>query len=142
MRSDLQSTFTACYRIDRLNIQISRPVAYVLVAGGAIDISQLRSHNIREWQLKHDRLHHRLTHNVIEHTQKFGSDTATDSDVSSRLISRRNSNSSEMNTCGDAENIASHFQQGVDHLSIHSSSSCGKMTDSVNHVSTVNNPCR
>ncbi|CAF2538027.1 unnamed protein product [Rotaria sp. Silwood2] len=44
MRSDLESTFTACYRVDELDLQVSRPVAQVLVAVGALDESQFRLH--------------------------------------------------------------------------------------------------
>ena len=58
MRSDLESTFAACYRLEEYNLQISRPVAQVLVAAGALEESQFRLHATREWQSIHDnRIH-------------------------------------------------------------------------------------
>ncbi|CAF3924063.1 unnamed protein product, partial [Rotaria sordida] len=36
MRSDLESTYTACYRLDEFHLQISRHVAQVLVISGRI----------------------------------------------------------------------------------------------------------
>jgi hypothetical protein len=142
MRSDLQSTYNACYRIQGFNIQISRPVAYVLIAAGAIDISQLRSHNIREWQLKHTRHNHKLTNNPIVNTKKSRSATFTDTNWDSRLINNRSTSNLELNVSDHAETIASNFQHAMDHLSLHSSSSYGKMVDAVNHVSSLKNPCR
>ena len=45
MRSDLEGTFAACYRVDELDLQVSRPVAQVLVATGALDEPQFRNHS-------------------------------------------------------------------------------------------------
>lgn len=51
LRSHFERTYAACYRIDTFNIQISRPVAHVLVAANRIDITQLRSHYTKLWEL-------------------------------------------------------------------------------------------
>jgi hypothetical protein len=142
MRSDLQSTYNACYRIQGFNIQISRPVAYVLIAAGAIDISQLSSHNIREWQLKQNRQNYKLIHNTIVNTKKSHSATFTDTKWGSRLINNRSTSNLELNASDHTETIASNFQHTMDHLLLHSSSSYGKMVDAVNHVSSLKNPCR
>ncbi len=49
MRSDLDSTFGASFRLDEYNLQISRPVAQVLVAAGAIEESDLSPHPVYGW---------------------------------------------------------------------------------------------
>jgi hypothetical protein len=142
MRSDLQSTYNACYRIQGFNIQISRPVAYVLIAAGAIDISQLSSHNIREWQLKRNRHNHKLTNNPIVNTKKSRSAITTDTNGGSRLIDNRSTSNLVLNTSDHTETIASSFQHDMDALPLHSSSSYGEKIDAVNHVSSLNNRCR
>ncbi|CAF1660185.1 unnamed protein product, partial [Adineta ricciae] len=49
MRSDLDSTYAACFRLNEYNLQISRPVAQVLLSAGVITESQLRHHSSRDW---------------------------------------------------------------------------------------------
>ncbi|UJR29456.1 hypothetical protein I4U23_010668 [Adineta vaga] len=49
MRSDLESTYAACFRLDDFNLQISRPVAQVLLSAGVITELQLRYHSSRNW---------------------------------------------------------------------------------------------
>jgi sterol 3beta-glucosyltransferase len=54
MRSDLEPTFAACFRLDEFNLQVSRPVAQVLLSAGVVNESQFRYHSTQEWQLTHD----------------------------------------------------------------------------------------
>ena len=57
MQSDLEPSFGACYRLEDYNLQISRPVAQVLVAAGVIEESQLTLHSTRSWnKLENDDL--------------------------------------------------------------------------------------
>ncbi len=49
MRSDLEPSFAACFRLNDYDLQISRPVAQVLVAAGAIEESQLTSLSTHGW---------------------------------------------------------------------------------------------
>jgi hypothetical protein len=49
MRSDLEPSFSACFRLNEYALQISRPVAQVLVAAGAIEESDLSSHHVQNW---------------------------------------------------------------------------------------------
>jgi hypothetical protein len=49
MRSDLDSTFGACFLLGEYDLQISRPVAQVLVAAGAIEESDLSLNPIYSW---------------------------------------------------------------------------------------------
>ncbi|CAF3341974.1 unnamed protein product [Rotaria sp. Silwood1] len=54
MRSDLESSFGACFRLNDYNLQISRPVAQVLLAAGVIEKSQLTLISTHDWPtLKH-----------------------------------------------------------------------------------------
>jgi hypothetical protein len=49
MRSDLEPSFAACFRLNEYGLQISRPVAQVLVAAGAIEEFELSPHPIHGW---------------------------------------------------------------------------------------------
>ncbi|CAF3948860.1 unnamed protein product [Adineta steineri] len=53
MQSDLESTYAACFRLDEFNLQVSRPVAEVLLSAGVVAESQFRYHSTREWKLTH-----------------------------------------------------------------------------------------
>jgi hypothetical protein len=55
MRSDLESSFVACFQLNEYDLQISRPVAQVLFAAGAIEEFELSSHATDGWDsLTHD----------------------------------------------------------------------------------------
>jgi hypothetical protein len=49
MRSDLEPSFGACFRLNEYDLQISHPVAQVLVAAGAIEESELSLHSVYGW---------------------------------------------------------------------------------------------
>ena len=49
MRSDLESSFGACFRLSKYDLQISRPVAQVLVAAGAVELHELSLHSVYAW---------------------------------------------------------------------------------------------
>ncbi|UJR11180.1 hypothetical protein I4U23_015361 [Adineta vaga] len=51
MYSDLESTFPACFRLNDFNIQVSRPVAQVLLSAGVVDECQFSYHTTRNWHL-------------------------------------------------------------------------------------------
>ena len=50
LRSDLEPTFAASIRLDEFNLQVSRPVAQVLLAAGLVEESQFRHHHTHDWQ--------------------------------------------------------------------------------------------
>jgi hypothetical protein len=62
MRSDLEPTYAACYQIEGLNMQISRPVAATLVSAGRIDITQLKSNHTQPWKLNRDHSFKNIKH--------------------------------------------------------------------------------
>jgi hypothetical protein len=135
MRSDLESTYAACYCINELNIQISRPVAHVLVAAGVLDVTQLHSNPTRDWQLNHDRHNHLLTHSVSEHTGKSSSSIFAGTNVSLRRAFSSSSNNLTMS----ANNS---FDQEIDHPTRDSLSSYGQRTDVLDRVPPVYDPYR
>jgi hypothetical protein len=49
MRSDLDSSFGVCCRLNDYDLQLSRPVAQVLVAAGEIEESELSPHKVYGW---------------------------------------------------------------------------------------------
>ncbi|CAF1213213.1 unnamed protein product [Rotaria sordida] len=138
MHSDLEPTFAACYRSDKYNIQISRPVAQVLVAAGAIQESELRRHVIREWQLMHNHRMRLLTHGIIEHSQKAFScmfiDTAAD------LKRAANNDNAAMGTLEGAGSVAKNIGLGIGHLTIGYLSLYGEMTDALDRVTFLYDP--
>lgn len=68
--SDLEPTFAACYRVDKYHLQISRPVAHVLIAAGCLKETDLHRHSTREWHLTDDKYTSSSTHGIIEHLPK------------------------------------------------------------------------
>lgn len=55
MRSDLDSTFGACFQLEKYNLQISRPVAQVLLTAELIEESDLSPLSVYGWYtLMHD----------------------------------------------------------------------------------------
>jgi hypothetical protein len=142
MRSDLESTFAACYRIDGLNIQISLPVVHVLVSAGVIDITQVRSHPIKKWQFNHDHHIRTITHTASEHIKKSFSNLIFDTDMSLRQTVSSSTNNLAMNEDDDTESIASHLQQYINYQKIDPLSSYGKKIDATDRVPPLYDPYR
>ena len=71
MRSDLDSSFGACFYLKDYELQISRPVAQVLLAAEKIKESEISLHSIYPWdRLKHDDRLSLPFHNFLRHEQK------------------------------------------------------------------------
>ena len=51
MRSDLESTYAACYRLDQFNLQVSHPVAQVLLSADVVNESQFHYLPTQDWHL-------------------------------------------------------------------------------------------
>ena len=54
MRSDLEPTFPACFRLDEFDLQVSRPVAQVLLSTGVVNESQFKYHFTKLWRSEQD----------------------------------------------------------------------------------------
>lgn len=140
MHSDLEPTFAACYRLNKYNLQISRPVAQVLVEAGVIDESELHPHVTREWQFKHDHRMHFLAHGIIEHSQKAFSTIFTDTPEDIRRAA--NNDSTAIGTLEGAGSVALGLGLGLGHLTIGCLSLYGEMTDALDRVTSLYDPYR
>ncbi|UJR32308.1 hypothetical protein I4U23_019772 [Adineta vaga] len=138
MHSDLEPTFAACYYLEKYNIQISRPVAQVLVAAGALEESELCHHITREWQFEHDNRVHLLTHGIIEHSQKaFSSMFIDTADDLKRAVNNDNAVKGTLEGVGS---VAKGFGLGLGHLTIGCLSLYGEMTDALNVITSLYDP--
>ncbi|CAF3658202.1 unnamed protein product [Rotaria sp. Silwood1] len=138
MYSDLEPTFAACYRSDKYNIQISRPVAQVLVAAGALEESELRPHVVRNWQFMHDHRMHFLTHGLIKHSQEaFSSmfiDTAAD------LKRAANNDNAAIGTLEGVGSVTKNVGLGIGHLTIGYLSLYGELSDALDRFTFIYDP--
>lgn len=135
MSSDLESTFSACYRVDEFDLQVSRPVAQVLVATGALDESQFRSHPTREWTSMYDNRASvtisgafKNTHKAFSHIFIHTTDGTRQAVTSSNLLVR------VANGVGGA---CKDIGKGVVHLSVGALSFYGQMTDILDRVPSL-----
>ncbi|CAF2683629.1 unnamed protein product [Rotaria sp. Silwood2] len=140
MHSDLEPTFAACYRLDKYNIQISRPVAQVLVAAGVLEESELNSHVTREWQFMHDNRMHLPTHGIIEHSQKAFSSMFIDTAEDLKRTVKKDNDRTAIRTLESVGTVAKGFGLGIGHLTIGCLSLYGEMTDALNCVTTLYDP--
>ncbi|CAF3700402.1 unnamed protein product [Adineta steineri] len=138
MHSDLEPTFAACYRLDKYNIQISRPVAQVLVVAGAIEESELRPHITREWQFEHDNRFHLPGHGIIEHSEK--AITSMFTDTADELKRAVNNNSATKGTLESVGTVAKGVGLGISHLTIGCLSLYGEITDTLNVMTSLYDP--
>lgn len=129
MHSDLESTFAACYRSDKYNIQISRPVAQVLVAADVLKESELRCHVTREWQFMYDHRRHLLTHGFIEHLQKFFSTIFIDTAAGLRRAAKHNN--VVLGILQGIGSIVKSLALGIGHLLIGCLSLYGELSDAL-----------
>ncbi|CAF3768930.1 unnamed protein product [Rotaria sordida] len=139
--SDLEPTFAACYRIDEFDLQVSRPVAQVLVAAGVLEESELHRHATRIWQFMHDNRMHLPTQGIIEHSQKAFSSMFTNvaADLKKRAANN-NSTTKETLTLEDIGSVAKGVGLGVGHLTIGCLSLYGEMTDVLDHFTSIYDP--
>ncbi len=142
MRSDLDSTYAACYRIDGFDIQVSRPVAHVLIGAGLINITQLRSHHARKWQRNHDQHGHALTHTVSEQVKKSPSNFTVEKDRNLRQTVSNSTENLATNKHDHEENIAENLYQDINYRKTDVLSSYGQKIDELDHVPPLYDPYR
>ena len=140
MHSDLEPTFAACYRSDKYNLQLSRPVAQVLLGAGLMEESELRPHITHQWQFMHDDRIHLLTHGIVEHSQKAFSAMFTETAL--ELKQSDIQRSPTMRMLDGTERIAKGVGLGIGHLSIGCLSLYGEITDALDLVTTRFDPYR
>ncbi len=138
MRSDLESTFAACYRLDEFDLQVSRPVAQVLVAAGVLDESQFEPHATQEWKSIYDHRVHVPTSGAFKHTQKaFSHIFLHASGGMRRAVSNTNL---AAGLAGGAGGAVKHLGKGVGHLSLGVVSLYGELTDVLDRVPSLYDP--
>ncbi|CAF1422621.1 unnamed protein product [Rotaria sp. Silwood1] len=138
MHSDLEPTFAACYRVDNYHLQISRPVAHVLVSAKVLEEAQLCPHVTREWHFKHDNHTHIIMHGFFEHSQKAFSTMFID--TASELKRTASNENTNRRTLEDAGTVAKGIGLGIGHLTIGSLSLYGELTDVLDHVPYLYDP--
>ncbi|UJR08606.1 hypothetical protein I4U23_012865 [Adineta vaga] len=138
IRSDLESTFAACYRVNRYNIQISRPVAQVLVSSGMIEESDLTYHITREWQFAHNNKVSVPTHGIIQHTSKALSSMFTDTKKGIKQVT--SSDDLLVGAKDAAETVVKGVGRGLGHISIGCLTLYGEITDVLDRVPSLYDP--
>ncbi|CAF0916207.1 unnamed protein product [Adineta ricciae] len=139
MHSDLEPTFSACYRSDKYHLQISRPVAQVLVSANVLEEDQLRPHATRKWHFKHDNHQHIIMHGFFEHSQKAISKMFIGT-ASELKRAASNDNLSRNRALDGAGSVAKGVALGIGHLTLGSLSLYGEITDALHHVPYLYDP--
>jgi hypothetical protein len=135
MSSDLESTFAASYRVDEFDLQVSRPVAQVLVATGALNESQFRSHPTREWTSMYDNRTRVTTSGAFKNTHKaFSHMFIHTTDGMRQDVTSTNLLLGVVNGIGGA---CKDIGKGVGHLSVGVLSLYGEMTDVLDRVPSL-----
>ncbi len=135
MQSDLEPSFGACYRLEDYNLQISRPVAQVLVASGVIEESQLTLHSTRSWsKLANDDRPHFPTRGLLKHGHKAFNYLFVDTSQGlKRAVSTNNLKEG-------AESFAKGVGKGLGHASIGVLSFYGDVTDALERLPKLYDP--
>ncbi|CAF3767725.1 unnamed protein product [Adineta steineri] len=138
MRSDLESTFVACYYLDKYGIQISRPVARVLVSAGMINESELRIHPTKEWTFMYNNYTRIPTDDIFHYTPKAVSNLIIDLSVG---IRQATSNSDmAAGTIDVIAKVAKALGLGVGHISNGCLSLYGDITDFLDKAPSFYDP--
>ena len=117
MRSDLESSFVACFRLNEYNLQVSRPVAQVLISAGLIEESQLTILPLRDWSSKmYDDRPHVPIHGLIKHGEKAFRSLFIDTVQGVKQASA--SGSLATSTLSGAESIVKGVGKGIGHMYI------------------------
>ncbi|CAF1365553.1 unnamed protein product [Adineta ricciae] len=127
MRSDFESTYTACYGLKHSHLQISRRVAQVLVLAERIDQSQLYLYSTRDWTSMYDYRVHLPFHGILKHSQKAVMKIYTDTSEGFKQAVHSDTWSKGVYTA--AEGLLLGLGKGVGHVCIGCFSFYGEVTD-------------
>ena len=140
MRSDLEATFPACYRLEEYDLQISRPVAQVLVAAGRIEESQVTLHPTRTWEkISDDDQPHIPVHSLMKYGRKALSDifVGTPSDLKRAATDSSNVLVGARDGIGS---VAKGVGKGLKHATIGCLSFYGDITDALERLPALYDP--
>jgi hypothetical protein len=140
MRSDLESTYTACYGLKHMHIQLSRRVAQVLVLSGRVDKSQLRLHSARDWHSIYDYHIHVPFHGIFKHSQKAAVKLFRDTSAGFKQAVHSDTWSQGAYTA--VGGLLLGLGKGVGHLCIGCVSLYGEVTDVLTVAPTYYDPYR
>ncbi|UJR27649.1 hypothetical protein I4U23_008930 [Adineta vaga] len=139
MRSDLEPSFAACFRLNDYNLQISRPVAQVLISAGAIKESDLTPLATREWRAAmYDGRPHLPIHGLMKHGRKAF--TSLFIDTAQSLKRAASSNSLTTGTLDGAESIVKGVGKSIGHIYIGCLSFYGEVTDVLERLPKLYDP--
>ena len=139
MRSDLESSFGACFRLSDYNLQISRPVAQALVAADAIKESDLTVYSTRDWRAAmYDGRLHLPTQGLLKHGRKAF--TSLFIDTAQGLRRAASSSSFTTGTLDGAESIVRGVGKSIGHVYIGCLSFYGEITDVLEHLPSLYDP--
>jgi hypothetical protein len=140
MRSDLESTYTACYRLKKFHLQISRRVAQVLVISGRIEKSQLRLHSTRDWPSMYDNRVHLPFHGILKHSQR--AIMAIFYDTSTGIKQAIHVGTWSKSTYSVIEGLMLGLGKGIGHVCIGCVSLYGELTDVLDAAPSYYDPYR
>jgi sterol 3beta-glucosyltransferase len=138
MRSDLEPSFGACYRLEEYNLQISRPVAQVLVAAGVIEQSQLSLHSTYNWKKLTKDGPHFPTQGLLKHGHKAFNNLFVD--IPKGLKRAASSTNLIEGAREGAESIVKGVGKGLGHASIGCLSFYGDVTDALERLPKLYDP--
>ena len=139
MRSDLESSFGACFRLSQYDLQISRPVAQALIAADAIKESDLTVHPTRDWRAAmYDGRPHLPTHGLLKHGRKAL--TSLFLDTAQGLRRAASSNSLTTGTLDGAESIVKGVGKSIGHVYVGCLSLYGEVTDILEQLPSLYDP--
>ncbi|CAF1068626.1 unnamed protein product [Rotaria sordida] len=138
MRSDLESTYNACYRLDEFHLQISRRVAQVLVISGRIEPTQLHLNSTRYWPSMYDNRIHLPFHGIMKHTQKGV--VQIFSDTTTGFKQAKHSDTWTKSISNVVEGILLGLSKGIGHICIGCLSLYGELTDVLNAAPSYYDP--
>ncbi|CAF1571096.1 unnamed protein product [Adineta steineri] len=139
MRSDLEPSFGACFRLDKYDLQISRPVAQVLLSAGSINESELTVLPTRDWRASmYDSRPHLPVHGLLKHGQKAF--TSLFIDTAQGLRRAAGSDSFTTGTLDGAESIVKGVGKSIGHVYIGCLSFYGEVTDVLERIPQMYDP--
>ncbi len=139
MRSDLEPSFAACYRLEDYDLQISRPVAQVLVTAGVINESQLTLHSTYKWdKLSDDDNPYLPVHSIMKYGQKAFNDIFVD--TPNGLKRAASSNNLFTGALEGVECVAKGVGKSIGHVTIGCLSFYGDVTDALERLPKLYDP--
>jgi sterol 3beta-glucosyltransferase len=139
MRSDLEPTFAACFRLNDYDLQISRPVAQVLVASGAIEESALTLLATRDWRASlFDGRPHVPIHGLVKHGRKAF--TSLFIDTAQGIRRAASSNSITTGALDGAESVVKGVGKSIGHVYVGCLSFYGEITDVLEYLPKLYDP--